>query len=342
MPEDAAPITVIIPAYNSEKLLADALRSVTRQSLAVAEIIVVDDGSSDRTPMIAEGFGVRVLRQANAGPSAARNAGIRAAAEPWIAFLDADDVWMPEKINLQWSAVQLCPDVGMVACDYSREENGQVTLPSRYAELGQSYRQISKTSVGEKISYFPRTKKEFLLANLSLTPSAMLIRRDLLISVGLFDESLRYWEDNECFLRILAQCSLALVEQPVMRRRLHGRNVSHDSLKYQLGRIAVAEKLIAYPEIYPARAGQVYAEKLLPFLVPTGRLLLDEARMSEARALFARSLKTHFDSRALALWAVTWLGPSIFKRLHLVKRFIDGQVIKRPGSAADELSAHQR
>ncbi|MEJ7711472.1 MAG: glycosyltransferase family A protein [Pyrinomonadaceae bacterium] len=76
---DAAPISVIIPAYNSEFFIAEALKSVLQQSVAVAEIIVVDDGSEDQTPKIAESFGVRVIRQSNAGPAAARNAGVSAA-----------------------------------------------------------------------------------------------------------------------------------------------------------------------------------------------------------------------------------------------------------------------
>ncbi|MEJ7711471.1 MAG: glycosyltransferase [Pyrinomonadaceae bacterium] len=253
--------------------------------------------------------------------------------QPWIAFLDADDVWMPEKINLQWRAVQLCPDVRMVACDYCREEDGQITLPSRYAEIEISYRQIKKISVGEKISYFPLTEEEFSLASISLTPSAMLIRRDLLVSVGLFDESLRYWEDNECFLRLLAHCSLAVVEQPLMCRRLHDRNATHDSLKYQLGRIAVADRLVARPEIYPPQAGRIYTDKLSPFLVPTGRLLLEEERMNEARALFVRSLRINFEFRALALWAATWFDPHVFRRVHRLKRLIGDRIFSKRGAA---------
>lgn len=323
---DVAPISVVIPAYNAQNFIAEALRSVAAQTRAVAEVIVVDDGSADQTATIAERCGARVLRQINAGPSAARNAGIRAATQPWIAFLDADDLWLPEKINLQWRAIQLCPDVGIVAGDYRREENGRITMPSRLGELKELFTEISKTKVDQKISYFPQSEKEFALANLSLTPSAMLLRRDLLVAVGLFDESLHYWEDNECFLKILARCALALVEEPVMTRRVHDGNATNNALKYQLGRIAVADRLHAHPEIYPPRAAQIYEKRLLPFLVPTGRLLMEEERTGEARALFARRLRAQFELRALALWIATWIRPRFFKRLAGLKRLLTQRV----------------
>src|SRR4051812_20102412 len=94
-------ITVIIPAYNSRRLVAGAIDSAFAQTYAPLEVIVIDDGSQDGTAEIVEeryGSRVRLLSQANAGPSAARNAGIAIARGNWIAFLDADDVWIPEKL----------------------------------------------------------------------------------------------------------------------------------------------------------------------------------------------------------------------------------------------------
>src|SRR6266496_6642484 len=107
---DAVPISVVIPAYNSEEFICEAIRSVNAQSLPVSEIIVVDDGSSDRTAEVAERLGTRVIRQRHGGISVARNAGIRAAKHEWIAFHDADDLWTPEKIEYQWAAIQHYPD----------------------------------------------------------------------------------------------------------------------------------------------------------------------------------------------------------------------------------------
>lgn len=95
-------ISAVIPAYNAEVFIADAIESVLAQTLEVAEIVVVDDGSSDRTAEIAAGFPrTRVVRQSNTGQAGARNNGIKAAKGDWIAFLDADDVWAPRKTEIQ-------------------------------------------------------------------------------------------------------------------------------------------------------------------------------------------------------------------------------------------------
>jgi glycosyltransferase involved in cell wall biosynthesis len=114
-----AAISVVIPAYNAQASLGAALESVLGGSLTPAEIIVVDDHSIDRTVEIARSYGVRTIVQPqNAGPSAARNAGVAAARSPWIAFLDADDTWFQEKLASQWATVQRWPDLGFCFTDY--------------------------------------------------------------------------------------------------------------------------------------------------------------------------------------------------------------------------------
>jgi glycosyltransferase involved in cell wall biosynthesis len=106
-------VSAVIPAYNSEGFVADAIESILAQTIPVDEIIVVDDGSKDRTAEIASRFEcTRVITQANAGQGAARNVGIREATGEWIAFLDADDLWMPEKMEIQLKCI--APDVGVI------------------------------------------------------------------------------------------------------------------------------------------------------------------------------------------------------------------------------------
>ena len=113
----SADISVVIPAYKAERCLARAIESVLAQTLPAAEVIVVDDGSRDATAAVAGRFGdpVRVIRQENAGPAAARNHGVREACSAWIAFLDADDAWLPEKLERQSA---YCDDerFGVVHC----------------------------------------------------------------------------------------------------------------------------------------------------------------------------------------------------------------------------------
>src|SRR5262245_41508013 len=101
-------VSVVIPCYNARPYLEETIRSVFSQTFTPCEILVVDDGSSDGSAHVAEGFGdrVRVIRQRNQGECAARNAGLQAACGEWIAFLDADDVWKPNKLELQVAAVR--------------------------------------------------------------------------------------------------------------------------------------------------------------------------------------------------------------------------------------------
>lgn len=156
-----APISVVIPAYNAEAFLGDAIESVHAQTLAVLETIVVDDGSTDRTSSIAVSLNARVIRQDNGGASAARNAGIRAATGQWIAFLDADDIWEPEKIECQYEMINLCPDVGIVSCDHYSICMGQVMAPSYLSALGSPHKSLKNIQTNKLGSYFPRIDADF-------------------------------------------------------------------------------------------------------------------------------------------------------------------------------------
>ena len=114
-----APVSVVIPAYNSARTLGETLESILSQTIVPRQIIVIDDGSKDGTGDVARGFGevITYRRQENAGPSAARNHGLRLASEPWIAFIDADDVWHPRKIELQMRCLEKHPELGLLATD---------------------------------------------------------------------------------------------------------------------------------------------------------------------------------------------------------------------------------
>ena len=110
-------VSVVMPAYNAGPYIEQAIRSVLEQDYPNIELIVVDDGSKDGTPEAVEAlFGdrVRVLRQKNGGPAAARNLGIRASNGTLLAFLDADDVWLPGKLQAQVSYMLAHPDIGLV------------------------------------------------------------------------------------------------------------------------------------------------------------------------------------------------------------------------------------
>ncbi|MFZ9033203.1 MAG: glycosyltransferase family 2 protein, partial [Anaerohalosphaeraceae bacterium] len=113
-------ISAVIPAYNAEKYIARSINSVLNQTCPVDEIIVVDDGSTDSTAEVIKSYGgkVRYIHQQNAGVSAARNTGIQAATCEWVAFLDADDEWLPEKIERQVENIKNNPHLVRTTGNY--------------------------------------------------------------------------------------------------------------------------------------------------------------------------------------------------------------------------------
>lgn len=317
-----APVSVIIPAYNGEAFIAETIQSVLAQTLPVSEIIVVDDASSDDTGKVAAALGVTVIRQQNTGVSGARNAGIRAAHQPWVCMIDQDDLWELEKIELQWAALQLHPEAGLASCYMTWFEDPLIkgttivddTDSSDRFAWKQSEEVNLEQSYDSAVSYFPQVEYEYLLNRMWDKPSSMMVRRDLLLSVGGFDERFRQNEDLDCFLRLVAHCPFVIVEKPLVRRRIHERNNS-DYSEAALSFLQIVKQINAQPEKYPPGAAHAYREEAWRVMVQVGRLRLNEGRRREARALFAASLKKLYSHRAILLWSASFLRPSVFRRI---------------------------
>jgi glycosyltransferase involved in cell wall biosynthesis len=105
-------VSVVIPAFNSAKYIGEAIQSVLEQTLVSFEVLVVDDGSTDDTAEVVQRYPVQYFRQENAGPSAARNTGMTKAKGEFVAFLDSDDLWLPQKLAVQLEAFKRHPDAG--------------------------------------------------------------------------------------------------------------------------------------------------------------------------------------------------------------------------------------
>jgi len=315
-----ADISVVIPAYNEAERLPAAVESAQAQTLAPREIIVVDDGSSDETAAVARGLGVRVISQENKGPSKARNTGIRAARGAWIALLDSDDIWEPDKLERQWAALQACPEAALVACDYRQfTDAGEVVHPSFLSQPGR-YERAERHPVGEGASRIEAPGDNFLRGGYFLIPSATLFAREAALAVGLFDESLRYVEDVEFFLRILSRGPLLMVESVLLNYRVHESNMSNDRLKMALGVLAAADRILAAPQRYAEGAAR-YARFLRRRDLPVAlRELLAQDRFPEARALGRRHLPHAYSGRAFALWLAALAGPGVFNALLALKR----------------------
>jgi glycosyltransferase involved in cell wall biosynthesis len=188
VPEDGplAPVTVVVPAYNAEATLGSALASVAQQTVPPAQVVVVDDGSTDATAAVARAapLEVEVITTGGPlGPAAARNAGTARAVEGWVAFLDADDVWHPRKLEAQLEAARRNPGAVIVASDWVRGTPPTPPGPVRVRVL----------------------RVDHVLSLNRFQTSTVLVRREVLAAVGGFDATLDGAEDWDMWLRTSAR-----------------------------------------------------------------------------------------------------------------------------------------
>jgi len=197
--------SVIVPAYQAEAFLEEALESALRQDYEPVEVIVVDDGSTDRTAEIAEGQDVQLLRRAHGGPAAARNHGLAAARGEFITILDADDVWPANRISNQVDCLAAHPGAGLV-----------IGLTEFFL------------TPGEPVPpHFP----QYLDGPVAGHMPAILARRSVFEAIGGYDESLvPLGEDVDWFLRAKdAGVGIVKLDSVVLRYRIHARNTSRDN-----------------------------------------------------------------------------------------------------------------
>ena len=193
-------ISVIIPTYNRKKTLARAIQSVINQSLSPFEILIIDDGSNDGTEeWVKENFqNIKYIYQNNRGVSSARNIGIKNANGDWIAFLDSDDEWLPNKLHEQVKAIESNPKIKFFHTNEIWIRNGvRVNQMKKHKKYG-GY-------IFEKCLDICR-----------VSPSSVLIRKEVFDNIGVFDESLRVCEDYDLWLRITSKYPVVFLDEPLI------------------------------------------------------------------------------------------------------------------------------
>jgi glycosyltransferase involved in cell wall biosynthesis len=253
-----APISVIIPAHNEERFVAEAIRSVQQQSLPVSELFVIANGCNDRTAEISAGLGAAVIEVKQPSMAAALNRGIRESNQPWIAFLDADDYWHPKKIELQWKAIERFPDTGLVACDCFTVVDGEIVDGGLLRDRWVGLPGLISTRT---CRYLSSVEGDFFARFYLQTPGVM-VRRDALNEAGLVDENFNFWQMTDFFSRVLRYYPLAFVEKPLAYQRIHDRNHTRDAEGYWSGYRAMIRRMLEHPDDYPPEAGRVFRECL--------------------------------------------------------------------------------
>ena len=196
-------VSVIIPTYNRGWAIAEAIDSVLEQDFSDYELIVVDDGSTDNTSDILQSYGntITVIYQSNEGVSAARNSGIGASAGELIAFLDSDDLWLPRKLSRQVAFFKAHPDAMINQTEEQWIRNGvRVNPKNRHHKFSGMI--------------FERSLELCLVS-----PSAVMVRRHLFESVGLFDVYLPACEDYDLWLRVSCRYPVYLIDVPLIIKR---------------------------------------------------------------------------------------------------------------------------
>jgi len=196
-------VSVVIPTYNRGWILKEAVESVLAQNFEDFELIVVDDGSTDHTPDILSAYqdNITVVRQENRGVSAARNRGIAVASGALIAFLDSDDLWMPEKLSGQVKFFHSNPDA--------------LICQTEEIWIRRGHRVNPKNKHKKRSGMIFRPSLSLCL----VSPSAVMAKRKLFETVGLFDESLPACEDYDLWLRVSCRHPVFLIDTPLIVKR---------------------------------------------------------------------------------------------------------------------------
>ena len=280
-------ISVIIPAYNAAPFIAETIESVLAQTLPPNEVLVIDDGSTDTTADVAGRFPapVRVIRRPNSRQAASRNFGVKEATSEWIAFVDSDDLWEPNKLARQMEELARNPAASL--CYTARveftEQNGSVRLGT-----------FLPVPPPERI-------RRALYRNTTFMPSSVVLRRSVFLDAGGFDTRFKIVEDWDLWLRLLhSNIAFAGCPEPLLRYRVHPNSVSHNAIP------ALAE------------AKEIYRRHVLPHLPKSTRWLSHLHSQSGQEAAASVVLRKLGDPRDLRMM-VTSIARHPFSRPHRYK-----------------------
>lgn len=204
-------VSAIVTAYNAAAFIQEALDSVLAQTHPADEIVVVDDGSTDNTAALVATYaarGVRCVTQPNQGAGAARNRGLAETTGEWVAFLDGDDLWLPDKLERQLAYATAHPEVALLSG------------PKIWWDVARDTRSV-------KALARPRQpQREILVRNFIGNPSQALLRRAAVQEVGNFDPTVRWGQDWDLWMRLLNHYPFALLPDPLIIYRWHSANLS--------------------------------------------------------------------------------------------------------------------
>ncbi len=216
-------VSVILPVYNGERYIIEALDSISSQTYQPAEVIVVDDGSTDKTVDLVESYGSSItsLRQGNSGAATARNTGIQASSGEYLAFLDHDDLWVANKLEMQLAAFVKKPELDMV-----------------FGHATQFYCQSLDETERSKLKLPEKPMPAYLAGS-------RLVKRESFLKAGLYDPSIRMGECLEWHARAIdAGLKMCMLPEVVYLRRIHATNMGRTAAESRSEYARVMKRLL--------------------------------------------------------------------------------------------------
>lgn len=314
-------VAVVIPAYNAHRYIARAIASVRAQSHTPTSLVVVDDGSTDGTAeAVAElAPAVHVIRQRNAGPSAARNRGAQELCTEVVAFLDADDEWLPQTLERLLEVFVREPRTALVTADMSAvDESGRITEASWFERhgLAADVRRWSGKPVPDALAALMRTN--------FVSTSVVAIRTDVFRALGGFRSDLRYGEDLELWARIAARHAVVCLPDVLGLRRSHSGNSTKATE-------ALLRDLVHMSEIVRGWGGEALREQGTDADALVARARTDlgywyftAGRHAEARAALLTAVRERTSLRATRYLALSCLPSFAVERLRRLRAALHG------------------
>ena len=306
-------VSIVMPAYNVAPYIQETLDSVFAQTFTDFEVVIVNDGSPD-TVELERALGpymnrIRYIKQENRGAGAARNEGVRAARGEFVAFLDADDLWMPDylKEQLKFLREQKCDLVCADALHFGDSPLAGMTYMEAFMENAPPTGEV--TFLG------------LVGAEQSLITSGVLARREPILQVGLFDEGLRNSQDFDLWLRLVRHGSrLAYQRRVLLRYRYHENSLSGDEINRSVRQLRVYDKIENSFDLTPderAEVSEVIANRRAILEFELGKLYLEQGDTKRARESFARANNLRRSAKTRVALLLSRLAPQLLRLLQL-------------------------
>jgi len=266
-------VSIVIPAYNAEAFIEETIDNAFKQTITDFEMIVVDDGSTDRTKQVIEKYTDKIIYiyQKNQGTSAARNTGIYCAQGQYIAFLDSDDIWFPSKLERQINYLESNPKIDLVGCDAELiNENGK--------SFNKFYSKGKKYDVSPDEMFAQLLKKDFIPI------SSVVVKKSLARALGGFDLSMDC-EDYEFLLRAVQKYNIAFIDDVLMQYRISPNNKSQNLERQHRDIIKIMNKFVNAENVNLA-----IRKKFSSSHYGLGYALFEKDKFVEARKEFLHSV----------------------------------------------------